>query len=110
MSFNTTNGTMQYFKSSKPIGWNVQLLGSHITVTDTIIDAYSTTGSFPFNTDGFDVTATDVKFLNSIIYNADDAIAVQSGSHNILFQGGTIGYQTHGMSIGSLGQNQASFA
>jgi len=24
--------------------------------------------------------------------------------------GGTIGYQTHGMSIGSLGQNQASFA
>ncbi|KZT68965.1 glycoside hydrolase family 28 protein [Daedalea quercina L-15889] len=110
MSFNTTNGTMQYFKSSKPIGWNVQLLGSNITVTDTIIDAYSTTGSFPFNTDGFDVTATDVKILNSIIYNADDAVAVQSGSHNILFQGGTIGYQTHGMSIGSLGQNQASFA
>ncbi|KAH9934766.1 pectin lyase fold/virulence factor [Fomitopsis serialis] len=110
MSFNTTNGTIQYFKSSKPIGWNVQLLGSNITVTDTIIDAYSTSGSFPFNTDGFDVTATDVKILNSVIYNGDDAIAVQSGSHNVLFQGGTIGYQTHGMSIGSLGQNQASFA
>ncbi|KAH9842792.1 pectin lyase fold/virulence factor [Rhodofomes roseus] len=110
MSFNTTNGTIQYLKSSKPIGWNVQLLGSNITVTDTIIDAYSTTGSFPFNTDGFDVTATDVKILNSIIYNGDDAIAVQSGSHNVLFQGGTIGYQTHGMSIGSLGQNQASYA
>jgi len=24
-SFNTTNGTMQHFKSMKPIGWNVQL-------------------------------------------------------------------------------------
>ena len=110
MSFNTTNGTIQHFKSSKPIGWNVQLLGSNITVTDTIIDAYSVSGSFPFNTDGFDVTATDVKILNSIIYNGDDAIAVQSGSHNVLFQGGTIGYQTHGMSIGSLGQNQAAYA
>ena len=110
MSFNTTNGTIQHLKSSKPIGWNVQLLGSNITVTDTIIDAYSVTGSFPFNTDGFDVTATDVKILNSVIYNGDDAIAVQSGSHNVLFQGGTIGYQTHGMSIGSLGQNQAAYA
>jgi len=84
--------------------------GNDINITDSIIDAYSTTGSFPFNTDGFDVTATNVKITNSVIFNGDDAIAVQSGSHNVLFQGGTIGYQTHGMSIGSLGQNQATFA
>ena len=57
MSFNTTNGSIQHYKSRKPIAWNVQLLGENITVTDTIIDAYSTSGSFPFNTDGFDVTA-----------------------------------------------------
>ncbi|KAE8442151.1 hypothetical protein EG329_003802 [Mollisiaceae sp. DMI_Dod_QoI] len=110
LSFNTTNGSIAHLKSRKPIGWNVQLLGSNITVTDTIIDAYSTSGSFPFNTDGFDVTATNVRIYNSVIFNGDDAIAVQSGSHNVLFQGGSIGYQTHGMSIGSLGQNQASFA
>jgi hypothetical protein len=110
ISFNTTDGSMQHFKSRKPIGWNVQLTGSNITVSDTIIDAYSTSGSFPFNTDGFDVTATNVKITNSVIFNGDDAIAVQSGSHNVLFQGGTIGYQTHGMSIGSLGQDQTQFA
>ncbi|KAL2222673.1 putative exopolygalacturonase C [Thermoascus aurantiacus ATCC 26904] len=110
MRFNTTNGSLQNFKSRKPIAWNVQLIGNNITVTDAIIDAYSTTGSFPFNTDGFDVTGTDIRILNSVIFNGDDAIAVQSGSHNVLFQGGTIGYQSHGMSIGSLGQNQASFA
>ena len=110
LSFNTTNGSLQHFKSRKPIGWNVQLIGSNITVSDTIIDAYSTTGSFPFNTDGFDVTGTHITITNSLIFNGDDAIAVQSGSHNVLFQGGTIGYQSHGMSIGSLGQNQASFA
>jgi polygalacturonase len=110
ISFNTTNGSMPNFKYRKPIGWNVQFTGRNITITDTIIDAYSTSGSFPFNTDGFDATGTDIRILDSVIFNGDDAIAVQSGSHNVLFQGGTIGYQSHGMSIGSLGQNQASFA
>jgi len=110
LQFNVTGGKMQYFKSRNPIAWNVQLSGSDIEVSDTFISAYSTTGSFPFNTDGFDVSATDITIKDSVIFNADDAIAVQSGSHNILFQGGTIGYQSHGMSIGSLGQNQASFA
>jgi polygalacturonase len=110
LSFNTTNGSLQYYKSRKPIAWNVQLIGKNITVSNAIIDAYSTTGSFPFNTDGFDVTGTNIKIINSVIFNGDDSIAVQSGSHNVLFEGNTIGYQTHGMSIGSLGQNQASFA
>lgn len=110
LQLNTTGGKMSHFKSRKPIAWNVQLVGSDIHVSDTIIDAYSTTGSFPFNTDGFDVTGTDISITNSLIYNGDDAIAVQSGSHNVLFQGGTIGYQSHGMSIGSLGQSQGVFA
>lgn len=110
MSFNTTNGSLQHLKSKKPIAWGVQLIGSHITVTDTIVDAYSTTSGFPFNTDAFDVTGTDIKILNSVIFNGDDAVAIQSGAHDILFEGGTIGYQSHGMSIGSLGQNQGSFA
>ena len=36
---------------------------------------------------------------------------MQSGSHNVLFQHGTIGYQAHGMSISSLGQQgQAAYA
>lgn len=110
LNFNTTDGSMRHFKSRKPIAWNVQLSGNNIDISDTVIDAYSTTGSFPFNTDGFDVTATNVRITNSVIFNADDAIAVQSGSHNVLFQGGTIGYQSHGMSIGSLGQAQSVYA
>ena len=102
--------TLKAAKCSKKIGWNFEIIGSNISISDTVIDAYSVTGSFPFNTDGFDISATDVTITNSIIYNGDDAIAVGTGSHNILFQHGTIGYQTHGMSIGSLGQNQAQFA
>lgn len=110
MSFNTTNGSMQYMKSRKPIAWGFQIIGNNVEISDTIIDAYSTSGSFPFNTDGFDITATNVHIKDSIIYNGDDSIAVQSGSHNILFEKATIGYQTHGMSIGSLGQDQSQFA
>jgi polygalacturonase len=110
MSFNTTNGSLQHLKSKKPIAWGVQLSGSNLTVTDAVVDAVSTTTGFPFNTDAFDVTGTNIKILNSVIFNGDDAIAVQSGSHGILFEGGTIGYQSHGMSIGSLGQNQGSYA
>ncbi|KAJ9630570.1 hypothetical protein H2203_001093 [Taxawa tesnikishii (nom. ined.)] len=109
LSFNTTNGSLQYYKSRKPIAWNVQLIGNNVTVSNAIIDAVST-GGFPFNTDGFDVTGTNVQIVDSVIYNGDDAIAVQTGSHNVLFRGNTIGYQSHGMSIGSLGQNQAAFA
>jgi polygalacturonase len=110
LRFNTTNGSLRYYKSHKPIAWNVQLVGDNIEVSDSIIDAYSTSGSFPFNTDGFDVTGTNIKITNSVIFNGDDAIAVQSGSHNVLFESATIGYQSHGMSIGSLGQDQSSFA
>jgi hypothetical protein len=110
LSFNTTGGSLQHFKSRNPIAWNVQLIGNNITVSDTIIDAYPTTGSFSFNTDGFDVTGTNIKIINSVIFNGDDSIAIQSDSHNVLFERATIGYPTHGMSIGSPGQNQASFA
>ncbi|KAJ5711673.1 exopolygalacturonase C [Penicillium malachiteum] len=109
MSFDTTDGSLKYFKSRKPIAWNVQLQGDNITVSHTFIDAEST-GSFPFNTDGFDVTATNVHISDSVIYNGDDAIAVQSGSHNVVFERNTIGYQSHGMSIGSLGEDQSDYA
>ena len=101
---------MRNFKSRKPIAWGVQVSGKNITISDTVIDAVSASQGFPFNTDGFDVGGTDISILNSVIFNGDDAIAVQAGANNVLFQGGTIGYQSHGMSIGSLGQNQGKWA
>ncbi len=110
MSLNTTNGSVRHFKSRKPIAWGMQVSGQNITISDTVIDAISNSQAFPFNTDGFDVGGTNIQILNSVIFNGDDAIAVQAGAKNILFQGGTIGYQSHGMSIGSLGQNQAKWA
>lgn len=110
MSFNTTNGSIQRLKSRKPIAWNVQIIGRDISVTDPIIDAVSNSSAFPFNTDGFDIQAQNVDVSNFMIYNGDDAFAIQSGAHNVKVHSGTIGYQSHGLSIGSLGQNQGVFA
>ncbi|KAH8703608.1 pectin lyase fold/virulence factor [Talaromyces proteolyticus] len=108
-NFDVTHGSMKYFKSRKPIAWGVALSGEDIAVTDTFVDAYSD-GGFPFNTDGFDVSGTNIRISDTVIYNGDDAIAVGSGSSDIIFERATIGYQSHGMSIGSLGSNQASYA
>ncbi|EME86029.1 glycoside hydrolase family 28 protein [Pseudocercospora fijiensis CIRAD86] len=116
MLLNITNGIVKHLKSSKPIAWNFRLSGSNITVTDTIIDASSDTDighfgvGFPFNTDGFGVAGTDITITDSVIYNGDDAFGISSGAHNVNIRRATIGYASHGLSIGSLGQNQAGFA
>lgn len=104
-----TNSSIDHLKSLKPIAWNHRLEGSNITVTNAIIDAYST-GDFPFNTDGFQCAGTDISITDSVIYNGDDAIAINSGAHNVVVRRLTMGYQSHGMSIGSLGKNAASYA
>lgn len=110
MRYNTSDATMNDMKIHQMIAWGVAVSGTNITIRDTFINVYSNSSSFPFNTDGFDVKGDSISILDSTIFNGDDAIAVQSGSSNILFQGGTIGYQSHGLSIGSLGQDQSKFA
>jgi hypothetical protein len=105
MSFEAVNATMRYFKSMKPIGWNVQLAGRNITVNKATIDAISTGRGFPFNTDGFGVSGTGISITESWIFNGDDALAVNNFAHDVRFENNVIGYETHGMSIGSLGQD-----
>ncbi|KAJ0159171.1 putative exopolygalacturonase C [Colletotrichum tanaceti] len=108
MQFSVTNGEMRNMKSLKPIGWNFSIKGKNIIIDNTVIDARSDSSNFPFNTDGFDVGATDVTITNSNIFNGDDAIAINDGARNVLFRDATIGFETHGMSVGSLGSKPAS--
>jgi polygalacturonase len=109
LSFKVNKGTLQFFKSRKPIGWCVSLAGSNIVVSDANIDAVSSTSAFPFNTDGFSINGADISIVNSRVFNGDDAITVHNGAHNFVFRNSTIGFETHGMSIGSLGKNPSSF-
>lgn len=43
------------------------------------------------------------------IMNGDDAITIHHGTRDFVFRDSTIGYETHGMSIGSLGKDPAKF-
>lgn len=97
MSFNVQGGSIKRLKSRKPIAWNVKVSGKDIDISDSIIDAVSDKWeSFPFNTDGFDVGASNVRIRNLVAYNGDDAVAVNDGAHDLYVSDSTIGYQTHG--------------
>lgn len=109
ISYTTEQASIRHFRSRKPIAWTMKLHGSDITVQNAIIDASSASPSaFPFNTDGFDVQGTRISITHSTFHNGDDAIAVGTDSHDILFAHNTIGYETHGMSIGSLGKDPSA--
>ncbi|KAG6811145.1 hypothetical protein H0H92_008800 [Tricholoma furcatifolium] len=55
------------------------------------------------NTDGFDVSTTDLTIQNCVVYNQDDCLAINEGS-NIVFTGNTCS-GGHGISIGSIASN-----
>ena len=106
---------MDYFKSWKPIAWNMQVIGQNITIENAVVDAIAVEPvyygiNYPFNTDAFDVSANDITIRHAVIANGDDAYAIQSPSRNVVVEGGYIGFQSHGMSVGSLGSNQAEYA
>ncbi|KAL5365719.1 putative exopolygalacturonase C [Aspergillus floccosus] len=81
LSYTTSDASIKYLRSRKPIAHNCRLHGNDIIVNHAIVDAYST-GGFPFNTDGFDVAGTNIRISDS----------------------------SHGMSIGSLGKDPTDFA
>jgi galacturan 1,4-alpha-galacturonidase len=79
-----------------------------LVMTDLIID--NSQGDVPnaqsnglpagHNTDGFDVSTTDLTIQNSFIHNQDDCLAINRGS-NIVFQNNTC-VNGHGISVGSI--------
>ena len=89
----------------------VNLHGSDLVVENTFIEANTPPGhGFPFNTDGFDVAASNVLLQDFVIQNGDDAVTIENGAENVTVRNGLIGGPgCHGTSIGSLGSAQAVF-
>lgn len=89
----------------------VNLYGNDLTVENSFIDASTTLdGSFPFNTDGFDIQAKNVLLTDFVIFNGDDAVTIENGGENVTVTNGLIGGPgCHGTSIGSLGQAQGVY-
>ncbi|KAJ7279087.1 pectin lyase fold/virulence factor [Mycena rebaudengoi] len=110
-TFNVTNGLMRNVKVIKPIAWGWNLPGKNIRVENHFVDAQPNNGtrtntvSFPFNTDGINVSGENIVIDGYFGHNGDDCVSVINGARNVYALNGFCGFSSHGLSIGSLGKN-----
>ncbi|KAF8153996.1 pectin lyase fold/virulence factor [Crassisporium funariophilum] len=112
-TFNVTNGLLRGLKVIKPVAWGWNLPGKNIRVENHFVDAKPDNGtrdntvSFPFNTDGFNLSGQNITVDGYYGHNGDDCVSVISGARDIVAMNGYCGFSSHGLSIGSLGRNGA---
>ncbi|KAG6819919.1 hypothetical protein H0H93_007390 [Arthromyces matolae] len=112
-TFNVTNGFLKNLKVIKPVAWGWNLPGRNIHVENHYVDAAPTNGtrdtttSFPFNTDGFNLSGQNITIDGYYGHNGDDCISVINGAKDIVAKNGYCGFSSHGLSIGSLGKGGA---
>ncbi|KAF8513239.1 endo-polygalacturonase PG1 [Gautieria morchelliformis] len=101
------------FKNAKVINSPAQVFSvsnpGPLVISDVIVD--DSQGDQPnsksygkpagHNTDGFDVSTTNLTIQNCVVHNQDDCLAINQGS-NIVFTGNTCS-GGHGISLGSIG-------
>ncbi|KAJ7145795.1 pectin lyase fold/virulence factor [Mycena epipterygia] len=113
-TFNITNGLMRNLKVIKPVAWGWNLPGTNLRVENHYVDAKpdngtrSDTVSFPFNTDGINISGQNITVDGYYGHNGDDCISVINGARNVFATNGFCGFSSHGLSIGSLG-SQGSY-
>jgi polygalacturonase len=106
-----TNGQIANIKVYKPIAWGMSVSGTNVQVTNHFHDAAPINGtrdqaiSFPSNTDGIGIGGTNITVDGYYGYNGDDCINITNGGSNIVAKNGYCGFASHGLSIGSLGQD-----
>ncbi|KAH6681426.1 glycoside hydrolase family 28 protein [Halenospora varia] len=79
-----------------------------ITYASITMTAASKSTNLPKNTDGYDIgesTYTTIKDV--IVNNQDDCVAFKSGCNYVTVDGITCGGTNHGLSVGSLGKDNA---
>ncbi|CZR62736.1 probable endopolygalacturonase, partial [Phialocephala subalpina] len=95
-SFSVTNLKLENIKVLKPVAWVFSIGGSNVEMRHTLIDAKSSDG-FPFNTDGVDLSASNVLIDDFEIHNGDDMINVAPSASNVTVRN-IIASGTHGVS------------
>ncbi|KAJ6498926.1 glycoside hydrolase [Mycena sanguinolenta] len=106
-------GTFENVQLVNSPGRAVAIGGSSLTVSGVTVNnaagaaANSRSAGKPAgaNTDGFDVSANNVRIQNSVVTNQDDCLAINKGT-NIVFTGNTC-TGGHGISIGSISSGVA---
>ncbi|KAK8086766.1 pectin lyase fold/virulence factor [Apiospora phragmitis] len=72
----------RHLKIWKPVAWVFSMGGSHVGMTDTLVNARSDDG-FPFNAGGIDMSASHSLIEGFTIYNGDDLINVSPPTTNV---------------------------
>ncbi|KAJ7200260.1 pectin lyase fold/virulence factor [Mycena rebaudengoi] len=109
-TFNVTNGLMRNLKVIKPVAWGWNLPGTNLRIENHFMDAAPDNGtrwntvSFPFNTDGINISGQNITVDGYYGRNGDDCISVINGARNVFVTNGFCGFSSHGLSIGSLGK------
>ncbi|KAG8732497.1 hypothetical protein FRC10_000888 [Ceratobasidium sp. 414] len=112
-TFNVTNGYITRLKVIKPVAWGWNIPGKNILIENHMVDAKpvnstrDSTISFPFNTDGFNLSGQNITLDGYWGENGDDCVSVVNGARNIVAKNGYCGFSSHGLSIGSLGRGGA---
>ncbi|WYZ38337.1 hypothetical protein EsH8_III_000251 [Colletotrichum jinshuiense] len=96
-SFGVTGLRLRGLRVLNPVAWVFSMGGQDVYMTDTLLDARSLSG-FPFNTDGIDVSASDVVIDGWTSYNGDDIINVSPPAVNVTMRN-IVAYGTHGISV-----------
>lgn len=98
-SFSVTSLRLRDIKIYNPVAWGFSMGGTDIYMTDTILDARSDDpiGAFPFNTDGIDLSASDVVIDGWKSWNGDDVLNVSPPATNVTMRN-IVAYGTHGVS------------
>ncbi|KAH7097874.1 pectin lyase fold/virulence factor [Auriculariales sp. MPI-PUGE-AT-0066] len=110
-TLNVTNGLLSGLKVIYPVAWGFNLPGKNIRVENHYVWARPTNGtrdvttSFPFNTDGLNVSGQNVTIDGYYGENGDDCVSVINGARDVQALNGYCGFSSHGLSIGSLGRN-----
>lgn len=87
-------------KVYNPVAWVFSLSGTDIYMTNTTLDARSDDpiGAFPFNTDGIDLSASDVVIDGWTSWNGDDVLNVSPPARNVTMRN-VVAHGTHGVSV-----------
>lgn len=98
-SLSATSLRLRDVKVYNPVAWVFSLGGTDIYMTNTTLDARSAdpVGAFPFNTDGIDLSASDVVIDGWTSWNGDDVLNVAPPATNVTMRN-VVAYGTHGVS------------
>ncbi|KAJ1568055.1 hypothetical protein HK405_003790 [Cladochytrium tenue] len=95
-----------YFKNAPNVFHSATSTSSNIVYSSLTNKAISKSTNLPKNTDGFDISGTNVHLSNILVENDDDCVAFKPGANYVSID--TIECRgSHGLSVGSLGKTNA---